>query len=179
MPRALLPILGVALLALIPLLGLTGYHLHILIMILLWGLIYTGWSIMGRFGLVSLGHGAFMGIGAYGVTMLWNHFGLTPWIGIPLALPYFAVISQILKANLTLTESLTVLGIYNVAFVLPYAVVPVMIAMMGDRAKPALERFSDRIVGFGMRAVPWFVFLLGAWLIFDAAYYWVVGTPII
>ena len=104
---------------------------------------------------------------------------ITRSVGIPLALPSFAAISQILKANLTLTESLTVLGIYNVAYVLPFAVVPVMIAMMGDRAKPVLERFSDRIVGFGMRAVPWFVFLLGAWLIFDAAYYWVVGTPII
>lgn len=41
---------------------------------------------MGRFGLVSLGHGAFMGIGAYGVIMLWNHFGITPWLGIPLSL---------------------------------------------------------------------------------------------
>jgi branched-chain amino acid transport system permease protein len=40
---------------------------------------------MGRFGLVSLGHGAFLGIGAYAVTMLWNHFGVTPWLGIPAA----------------------------------------------------------------------------------------------
>ena len=85
MARAL-PVLGVALLALIPLLGLTDYHLHILILILLWAFIYTGWSVMGRFGLVSLGHGAFLGIGAYTVTMLWNHFGVTPWLGIPAAL---------------------------------------------------------------------------------------------
>ena len=69
-----------------PLLGLSDYHLHVLILILLWAFIYTGWSIMGRFGLVSLGHGAFLGIGAYAVTMLWNHFGLTPWLGIPAAL---------------------------------------------------------------------------------------------
>jgi len=70
--------LGLVLLAALPLAGLTDYHLHILILILLWAFIYTGWSIMGRFGLVSLGHGAFLGIGAYTVTMLWNHFGLTP-----------------------------------------------------------------------------------------------------
>jgi branched-chain amino acid transport system permease protein len=84
MPRAL-PSLGVVLLALIPLAGLSDYHLHVLILILLWAFIYTGWSIMGRFGLVSLGHGAFLGIGAYAVTMLWNHFGVTPWLGIPAA----------------------------------------------------------------------------------------------
>ena len=84
MPRAL-PSLGVVLLALIPLAGLSDYHLHVLVLILLWAFIYTGWSIMGRFGLVSLGHGAFLGIGAYAVTMLWNHFGVTPWLGIPVA----------------------------------------------------------------------------------------------
>jgi branched-chain amino acid transport system permease protein len=85
MTRAL-PALGVGLLALIPLVGLGDYYLHTLILILLWAFIYTGWSIMGRFGLVSLGHGAFLGIGAYTVTMLWNHFGITPWLGIPGAL---------------------------------------------------------------------------------------------
>jgi len=41
---------------------------------------------MGRFGLVSLGHGGFMGIGAYVTALAWNHGGLTPWIGIPIAL---------------------------------------------------------------------------------------------
>src|SRR5207237_1697369 len=39
------------------------------------------WSVMGRFGLVSLGHGAFLGLGAYTVTLLWNFYSLTPWIG--------------------------------------------------------------------------------------------------
>ena len=35
-------------------------------------------------GQISLGHGAFMGIGAYVPALLWNYQGLTPWIGIPL-----------------------------------------------------------------------------------------------
>ena len=52
---------------------------------MLWAFIYTGWSLMGRFGLVSLGHGAFLGIGAYVTTMLWNHYGISPWLGIPIA----------------------------------------------------------------------------------------------
>ncbi len=38
---------------------------------------------MGRFGLVSLGHGAFMGVGAYVPALLWNYYGVTPWLGIP------------------------------------------------------------------------------------------------
>ena len=59
------------------------YYLHLLIQILLWSFIYTGWSLMGRFGLTSLGHGAFTGVGAYTAVLLWNFAGLTPWIGIP------------------------------------------------------------------------------------------------
>ena len=76
---------GLLAILIFPMLGFSDYVLHIAILILIWGFIYTGWSIMGRFGLVSLGHGAFMGIGAYVVTMLWNHAGITPWTGIPVA----------------------------------------------------------------------------------------------
>jgi branched-chain amino acid transport system permease protein len=61
------------------------YYLHLLIQILLWSFIYTGWSLMGRFGLVALGHGAFTGIGAYTAVLLWNFAGLTPWFGIPIS----------------------------------------------------------------------------------------------
>jgi branched-chain amino acid transport system permease protein len=60
------------------------YFMHLLIQILLWGFIYTAWSMMGRFGFVSLGHGAFMGVGAYVPALLWNYYGITPWLGIPL-----------------------------------------------------------------------------------------------
>jgi branched-chain amino acid transport system permease protein len=70
------------------------YFLHIAIQILLWGFVYTAWSMMGRFGFVSLGHGAFMGIGAYVPALLWNFYSLTPWFGIPLgvALSVFAAL---------------------------------------------------------------------------------------
>lgn len=75
--------IGLAVLAALPFLGLGNYPLHLCILVLLWAFIYTSWSIMGRFGLVSLGHGAFTGIGAYGTTLLWNQLGVTPWLGIP------------------------------------------------------------------------------------------------
>ena len=57
--------------------------MHLLIQILLLGFIYTAWSMMGRFGLISLGHGAFTGVGAYVPALLWNYYGVTPWLGIP------------------------------------------------------------------------------------------------
>jgi branched-chain amino acid transport system permease protein len=69
------------------------YYLHLLIQILIWSFIYTGWSLMGRFGLTSLGHGAFTGIGAYVMVLLWNYAGVTPWIGIPVAVIIAVVVA--------------------------------------------------------------------------------------
>ncbi|RZN08533.1 branched-chain amino acid ABC transporter permease [Bradyrhizobium genosp. SA-3] len=75
--------IGLAALVVLPFVYRDPYHLHILVLILIWSFAYTSWSMMGRFGLVSLGHGGFMGIGAYVTALLWNHLGLSPWIGIP------------------------------------------------------------------------------------------------
>ena len=62
------------------------YFMHLLIQILLWAFIYTAWALMGRFGFVSFGHGAFMGVGAYVPALLWTYYEITPWIGIPLGI---------------------------------------------------------------------------------------------
>jgi branched-chain amino acid transport system permease protein len=89
MMRSRTALIGVPIMLLVPLAvrllfpEAEKYYLHLLIQILLWSFIYTGWSLMGRFGLTSLGHGAFTGIGAYTAVLLWNFAGLSPWIGIP------------------------------------------------------------------------------------------------
>ena len=48
------------------------YPLHILVLVLIWSFLYTSWSMMGRFGLVSLGHGGFMGIGKDYYPLPWD-----------------------------------------------------------------------------------------------------------
>ena len=73
-----------------------NYPLHLAILVLLWGYIYTSWSLMGRLGLVSFGHGAFMGIGAYTVVMLWNYYGVSPWIGAFAALALSALVAVVI-----------------------------------------------------------------------------------
>ena len=73
---------------------IAAYFLHLLIQILLWAFIYTAWSLMGRFGFVSFGHGAFMGVGAYVPALLWNYYGLTPWLGIPLGVVAVALLAR-------------------------------------------------------------------------------------
>ncbi|MBR0658177.1 branched-chain amino acid ABC transporter permease [Neoroseomonas oryzicola] len=81
MIRAAIALLAV--LAALPLFGLPEYFLHLGIATMLSAVACTGWAMMGRFGLVSFGHGAFIGIAAYTMALLWNYAGLTPWIGLP------------------------------------------------------------------------------------------------
>jgi branched-chain amino acid transport system permease protein len=92
-------LVGLALLIALPFIirvflgGSERYYLHLLIQIFIWAFIYTGWSIMGRFGLTSFGHGAFTAIGAYGCVLLWNYLGLTPWLGIPISVVVAVVVA--------------------------------------------------------------------------------------
>jgi branched-chain amino acid transport system permease protein len=92
-------IIGIVVLLALPLVvriffgGSEKYYLHLLIQILIWSFIYTGWSLMGRFGLTSLGHGAFTGLGAYTVVLLWNYAGLTPWLGIPIGIAIAVIVA--------------------------------------------------------------------------------------
>jgi branched-chain amino acid transport system permease protein len=95
MSRVVPWIVGVALVAL-PFVYRAPYPLHLIVIVLIWSSMYTSWSVMGRFGLVSLGHGGFMGIGAYVTALLWNHFNLTPWIGIPIAVCVVAVVALVI-----------------------------------------------------------------------------------
>jgi len=90
-----LPVALAGILVVVSLIGVPPYPLHIMIVIMIWSFTYTGWSLMGRFGLVSLGHGAFMGMGAYVTALLWNYGGLTPWLGIPIALCAAALLAVI------------------------------------------------------------------------------------
>lgn len=75
-------IVGILLLAIVIGFVRNPFHLDILIMIFLWGMLASSWNIAGGYaGMFSLGHGAFIGIGAYMSSMLFIHFKLSPWLG--------------------------------------------------------------------------------------------------
>jgi branched-chain amino acid transport system permease protein len=86
-------IVGLVLLLLAPHAGFGIYPLHLMVMALLWSFIYTSWALMGRLGMVSLGHGAFFGIGAYTVVLLWNAFSLPPIAGAAIAIVVALVVA--------------------------------------------------------------------------------------
>ncbi len=72
-------------------LGLAGsvsspYYLLLLALVPIWALLGVSWNVFsGYSGLISFGHAAFFGLGAYCVMIGLIRFQLTPWFGIPLA----------------------------------------------------------------------------------------------
>ncbi len=69
-----------ALVALPPL--LPKYALEVLISILFFGYLGACWNILGGYGgQFSFGHAAFFGLGAYTSTLLFLHWGVSPWLG--------------------------------------------------------------------------------------------------
>lgn len=161
-----------AALAAVPWLGLGNYALHLAIMILVWSFVYTSWSLMGRFGLVSFGHGAFLGIGAYTVTMLWNHFGITPWIGMIAGVALAAAVAVLIGYpcfRFRITGhyfALVTLALSEIARLVIVALRDQTGGSLGVTPKTALaggESYSLFALQFAQKEV-WFYVMLGCWL---------------
>ena len=79
----LLAVLGIA--ALAPLVA-TDFQLFRLTNILIFAIALLGVNILvGYNGQISLGHGAFYGLGAYATAILVTHFGVAHWAAVPVA----------------------------------------------------------------------------------------------
>jgi len=64
-----------------------SYYQLILTLVPIWAVTGLSWNLIsGYSGLVSFGHAAFFGAGAYTVTLALVYWGLTPWLGIPLGM---------------------------------------------------------------------------------------------
>lgn len=59
------------------------FMVSILMQAYLWAFLAMSWDVIGGYGgQFSLGHAAFMGIGAYTSTILLESYGVSPWVGI-------------------------------------------------------------------------------------------------
>ena len=62
-----------------------SYYQLMMTLVLIWATMGLGWNMLsGYSGMISFGHAAFFGLGAYTMTIAFVKFGITPWIGIPL-----------------------------------------------------------------------------------------------
>ena len=87
-------LLSVAVLA--PLLGISSYYTHLLMLMVIFGIFAMSLDIlMGYGGLPSLGHAAFFGLGAYGVGIAAVKLGLPWWQGLILGLAACAAVGAV------------------------------------------------------------------------------------
>jgi branched-chain amino acid transport system permease protein len=172
----LLGLIGAAL-VLVPFVYKQPYHLHVMVLILIWSFAYTSWSIMGRFGLVSLGHGGFMGVGAYATALLWNHLGLTPWIGIPLALLAAAALALVVAWP---CFRFRITGHYFALVTLALSgIVLQVITATRDQTGGSLGYTPERTKGSALAALQfvdketWYLIALAIWALGLAIWYWI------
>lgn len=86
LPRAVWAAGALILLALVTLPFIPGipfYYLQVVLLFFWYAALGTSWTIVAGYGgMFSLGHAAFVGLGAYTSTLLYLRFGVTPWIGL-------------------------------------------------------------------------------------------------
>jgi branched-chain amino acid transport system permease protein len=177
-PRHIAWAVGLAALIALPFVYREPYHLHILVLILIWSFAYTAWSIMGRFGLVSLGHGGFMGVGAYVTALLWNHLGVSPWIGIPISMVAAGVLALIVAYP---CFRFRITGHYFVLVTLALSgIVLQVITATRDYTGGSLGYTPDRArSGSGLMALQfddkttWYLIALGVWVMGLFIWRWV------
>src|ERR1700736_2666090 len=173
-------IAGVAAAIALPFVHREPYHFHILVLILIWSFAYTSCSIMGRFGLVSLGHGGFMGVGAYVTALLWNHLGISPWIGIPLSMVSAAILALAVAYPCFRFRTT---GHYFVLVTLALSgIVLQVITATRDYTGGSLGYTPDRTRGSAWLAlqfndkVTWYLIALGVWALGLVIWRWVDGS---
>lgn len=98
------------------------------------------------------------------------------FVGIPFGLPYFVAIDQILKAELEVLPTLGVLAGYNLAYMAPFLIVPLLTLIMGENARAILMKISGWVEEVGGVLLPLILAGLGVFLMADAVAYFATGT---
>jgi len=99
------------------------YHHRVLTLVFLWAAMGLAWNIIsGYAGQISFGHQVFFGIGAYVTVLLVVKTGLTPWIGMGLAVAV-AVLAAVLIGLPTFRLGGIYFGLATLAYPLIFRIV--------------------------------------------------------
>jgi branched-chain amino acid transport system permease protein len=131
MRKSFVPFLLVAIFVIFPFVVKHPYYQHLMILVLMWIAIGSGWNLISGFtGQVLFGAACFFGVGAYTAALLAHKLDISAWWGLPLGAvvtvllafpfgwicfrlrgPYFALatlaLNEILRNVATVWESLT------------------------------------------------------------------------
>jgi len=162
-------------LALMPLVVTNEYSLSVLIICLIYATLASSWNLMVGFaGILSFGHQAFYGLGAYFSAIITMQFGLSPWIGIPLggcfaALLSFAIGFPCLRLRIAPYIAIATLAFSEILLVICKNWVSLTRGEMGLSGIPPLSDFSlgglvSVTFGAGVK-VPYYYTMLGIFVL--------------
>ncbi|MEM8769944.1 MAG: GAP family protein, partial [Pseudomonadota bacterium] len=97
------------------------------------------------------------------------------FIGLPFGVPYFVAIDQLLRADFSIAASIGVLAGYNLAYMLPFLIIPVLTLVMGENAKALLQRMNERVEKVAGVLLPLILGGIGIFLLLDAGAYFLRG----
>lgn len=108
--------IGIIIAALLPLLIDNKFYLNIFILILLFATVANAWNVLGGYGgQLSLGHAIFFGLGAYTSGLLFLKLGISPWLGLIVAV-LISIIAGILIGLPTFRLKGTYFTLATIAF---------------------------------------------------------------
>ena len=87
------------------------------------------------------------------------------------ALPYLGAIAILTNAGFSAGQSLPVLAAYNLVFVSPPLLLMVAYRLFGERLRPALERWKEKLRGASREALLWILGIAGFLLLADSLRY--------
>ena len=99
-------------------------------------------------------------------------------VGLPGAVPYFAAVDLILRADITGAQQVSALVIYNLVFVAPLAAVIVLRLALGERSVGVLNRITQFLDRWGRRAMIAALLVVGVVLVADGIG-WFLGHPLL
>ena len=99
-------------------------------------------------------------------------------VGMPGAVPYFAAVDQVLRADVSVTGAVLAMLFYNAVFLLPLAAVPVLRILLRERSQPIFDAVDRFLEVWGQRVVTVILLVLGGVLVADAVG-WYLGRPVL
>ena len=99
-------------------------------------------------------------------------------IGMPFAIPYFAFLGQILKADLDWMGALMVLLIYNLLYIFPFSLLILIRLIYRQESDALFKSISGWMEQLSATLMPLLLFLLGGALLADAFVFFSTGKPL-
>ena len=176
------------LLALLPLVIHNDYYLNILTICLIYAALASTWNLMvGYAGILSFGHQAFYGLGAYFSAIITIHSGISPWLGLPLGGLFAALLSlaigiPCLRLRIAPYVAIATLAFSEILLVVCKNWVSLTRGEMGLSGIPSLTGFSlgnFLTVNFGGGSkVPNYYVMLGIYVLAMLAMYWLMNSRV-